>query len=278
MVYANLPTSSDIDILRGGSSVTAVMTESLAESMQSAGQYIESLHLTGLDSESLNATSATRHLFTGLKHLRLDIWNVDFMLKSAPVSSTFASLLKCCQQTVQSLEIMAGGKWPQGPSRGEHYLLKFVSGERAAKAPVFPELRFFGLGSLILNTPSLISFIKRQPQLAKLSFSHLYLATSNIGWPALVFSFPDSVKHWRACGKLGHEPYPDFVPPVAYNWIKIWNPLTEELPEEFGWKAHPITDHGLIDFYRRDDENWEIGVFEPTVSLYITQIFYVNDT
>ncbi|KAH6718669.1 hypothetical protein BKA61DRAFT_731260 [Leptodontidium sp. MPI-SDFR-AT-0119] len=241
--------SSAADTRRGDSFSTAVMTESLAESMQSAGQHVKSLHLTGLDPESLNVTSATRHLFSNLKHLKLNIYYVEFMLESAPVSSTFANLFECCRRTLQRLEIMGGGKWPQLPSRGEHYLLKIVSDEQDAKVPVFPELRFLGLGSLILNTTSLISFIARQPQLQSLSFNHIYLATSNIGWPALVSSFPDSVQHWRAGGQLGHEPYPGFVPPVAYNWIKKWYPLAEGLPEECGWKAQPTSDHRWIDFY-----------------------------
>jgi hypothetical protein len=250
MVCANSPTSSAVDTQRRDSSSTAVMTESLAESMQSAGEHVKSLHLTGLEPESLNVTSATRYLFAGLKYLKLDIWYVEFMLESAPVSSTFANLFECCQRTLQSLEIMGGGKWPQLPSRGEHYLLKIVSDKQDVKAPVFPELRFLRLGSLILNTTSLISFIAHQPQLQSLSFNYIYLATSNIGWPALVSSFPDSVQHWRACGQLGHEPFPGFVPPVAYNWIKKWNPLAEGLPEECRWKAHLTSDHRWIDFYR----------------------------
>jgi hypothetical protein len=60
MVCANSPTSSAVDTQRRDSSSTAVMTESLAESMQSAGQHVKSLHLTGLEPESLNVTSATR--------------------------------------------------------------------------------------------------------------------------------------------------------------------------------------------------------------------------
>ena len=255
MVCANWPTSSAPDVQRGNSSSTAVVTKSLAGSMQSAGRHIKSLHLTGLDPESLHVTSATRHLFAGLKHLKLHMWYLEFMMESAPVSSTCANLFKCCQRTLESLEIMGGGKWPQLPLRGEHFLLKMVSNEQDVKATVFPELRFLGLGSLILNTTSLISFIARQPQLQSLSFTYIYLATSNIGWPALVSSFPDSVEHWRACGKLGHEPFPGFEPPVAYNWIKAWNPLAEGLPEECGWKAYPTSDHRWIDFYKLEDGN-----------------------
>lgn len=250
MVCANSSASSTWDIQRGDSYSIAVVTKSLAESMQSVGQHVKSLHLIGVDPESLQVTSATRHLFAGLKHLKLDIWYIEFMLESALASSTFANLFECCQQTLQNLEIMGGGKWPKFPSRGEHYLMKIFSDKQDVKAPVFPELRFLGLGYLILNTPSLISFIAHQPQLQSLSFNHIYLATSNIGWPALVSSSPDSVQHWRACGRLGHEPFPGFVPPVAYNWIKDWNPLGEGLPKECGWKAHPTPDHRWIDFYR----------------------------
>ena len=51
--------------------------------------------------------------------------------------------------------------------------MKILSDEQDMKAPVFPELRFLGLGYLILNTTSLISFIARQPQLQSLSFTLL---------------------------------------------------------------------------------------------------------
>ncbi|KAH7391511.1 hypothetical protein BKA64DRAFT_677812 [Cadophora sp. MPI-SDFR-AT-0126] len=245
--------SSAVDTERGDSSFTALMTESLAEAMESADKHVKSLHLTGLDPESLHVTSATRHLFAGLKHLKVDILSVEFMLESAPVSSTFAKLFECCHKTLQSLEIMAGGNWPQLPARGEHDLLKIFSDEqdKAKAAPVFPELRFLGLGSLILNTTSLISFIVSQPQLQSLSFNYIYLATSNIGWPALISSFPDSVKHWRASGQLGHEPFTGYAPPLAYNWIGKWDPLAGGgLPQGCGWKAHPMPDHRWIDFYR----------------------------
>jgi hypothetical protein len=162
--------------------------------MQSIGRHIKSLNLTGLDLESLHVTSATRHLFAGLKNLKLHMWYAEFMLESAPMLSTCVNLFKCCQRTLESLEVMGGGKWPQLPSRGEHCLLKMVSNEQDVNGPVFPKLRFLGLGSLILDTDCLISFIARQPQLQSLSFTYIYLATSNIGWPALVSSFPDSVE------------------------------------------------------------------------------------
>lgn len=245
MVCANLPTSLDRDIERRDPSSIAVVTESLAESMQSAGQHAKSLHLVGLDPESLFVTSATRYLFAGLKHLKLDIWYIEFMLESAPVSSTFANLFECCQRTLQTLEIM-GGEWPKLPSEDEHYLIKIFSEEQDVKAPVFPELRVLGLlgrGYPVLNTTSLISFIACQPQLQSLSFNNIYLASSNIRWPAVVSSFPDSVRHWRACGRFGNEPSQEFMPPVAYNWIK-------GAQEECGWKPHPTSDYRWIDFYR----------------------------
>ncbi|KAJ2975708.1 hypothetical protein NUW58_g8279 [Xylaria curta] len=223
-----------IDAQRRGSFPTTFFLEILARALYATDRKIKDLRVSEFFAERLHDSPATRHLFTGLQHIRLDMLHVEFLADEAPRFQVLVELFKCAQPTLQSLSIMAGGKWPGLPSRGGHSLLKILSHEPDETPLVFPELEFVQLGGLILSTPPLLRFLRAQPRLKRLEVSHIYLSTFDAGWPRLVEGFPASVEGWKVSGPLGHEPV--FAEgPAAYNWMMTWKPW--QLPPTSGWKA-----------------------------------------
>ncbi|KAI1131266.1 hypothetical protein F5Y10DRAFT_80479 [Nemania abortiva] len=225
-----------VDVQRRGSFPSTFFLEILARALYSAKRSIKHLRVSEFFADQLHDTPATRHLFTGLQTIRLDILHVEFLAEEGRRSQVLAELFKCVQPTLRRLSIMAGGKWPNLPARGAHSLLKML-GDGADETPhVFPQLEFLRLGGLILSTPPLVRFLGAQPGLKWLDFSHVYLSTVGAGWPSLAEALPASVESWKASGPLGHEPA-EADGPAAYNWMTTWMP--QELPVSSGWTATP---------------------------------------
>ncbi|KAI8629658.1 hypothetical protein F5Y19DRAFT_73100 [Xylariaceae sp. FL1651] len=225
-----------IDVQRRGTFPCTIFLEILARAMKSADRHIKCLHVSEFFAEHLHDTPATRHLFTGLQDLTLEILDVEFLSEEADMSQVLVELFKCAQPTLRRLSIVGGGKWPQLAARGEHSLLKML-GEGADESPlVFPRLGFVRLGGFIFSTPPLLRFLCAQPNLTRLEFRCLYLSTPGVGWTKLVEGFPASIESWEVNEPLGHEPVLGDGP-TAYNWMTTWAPRT--LPPTSGWKAIP---------------------------------------
>ncbi|KAJ8129205.1 hypothetical protein O1611_g4429 [Lasiodiplodia mahajangana] len=225
-----------VDVQRRGSFPSTFFLEVIARALYSAKKRIKHLSISEFFVDQLHDTPATRHLFTGLQTIRLDILHVEFLAEESPGSRVLVELFKCVQPTLRRLSIMAGGKWPNLPARGAHSLLKML-GDGVDETPlVFPQLEFLRLGGLILSTPPLLKFLGAQPALKRLEFSHIYLSTLGAGWPSLAEGLPKSVESWKVCGTLGHEPV-DADGPTAYNWMTTWIP--QELPMSSGWTGTP---------------------------------------
>ncbi|KAI0456293.1 hypothetical protein F5B21DRAFT_502486 [Xylaria acuta] len=231
--------SYGIDVQRRDSFPTSYFLEILAGALRAANRSIKCLHVSEFFAERLHDSLATRHIFTGLQEIRLDVLHVEFLADGAPRHQVLVELFKCALPTLRKLWFVAGGKWPSLPARGAHSLLKMFSDQtdETDETPlVFRRLEFVRLGGLILSTPPLLRFLRAQPRLKHLEFGHLYLSTPNCGWPSLVEGLPTSIESWKVCGPLGHEPVEADGPP-AYNWMTTWIP--KELPPTSGWKAIP---------------------------------------
>ncbi|KAI1421837.1 hypothetical protein F5Y12DRAFT_765704 [Xylaria sp. FL1777] len=231
--------SYGIDVQRRGSFPCTFFLEILARALHAANRRIKHLRISEFFADHLHDSPATRHLFTGLQHLSLDVIHVEFLADEARKAKVLVELFKCAQPTLRRLSIMAGGKWPNLPARGGHSLLKMLGDEsdETGETPlVFPQLEFIRLGGLILSTPPLLQFLRAQPGLKRLEFSHIYLSTPDAGWPSLVEALPTNIESWKVCGPLGHEPvYADG--PTAYNWMTTWRP--QEYSHLFSWKVIP---------------------------------------
>ncbi|KAI0467169.1 hypothetical protein F4859DRAFT_506953 [Xylaria cf. heliscus] len=216
--------SYGIDVQRRGSFPTTLFLEVLSTALHAADRRIKCLHVSELFAERLHDSPATRHLFTGLQEIRLDVLHVEFLADEAQRFQVLIELFKCCRSTLRKLWFVAGGKWPSLPARGGHSLLKMF-GDGTDETPlVFPRLEFVQLNGLILSTPPLLRFLQAQPSLKNLEFGHIYLST------------PDCIEAWKVRGPLGHEPI-EADGPAAYNWMTTWIP--KELPATSGWKAIP---------------------------------------
>ncbi|KAI3324818.1 hypothetical protein HD806DRAFT_56312 [Xylariaceae sp. AK1471] len=238
--YAGLQCNSYmIDVQRRDSFPSTFFLEILAQALHSVGRSIKRLHVSEFFAEHIHDSPATRHLFTGLQDIRLDVLHVEFLLEEAQrsqSSSVLVELFKCALPTLKRLSIIGGGKWPNLAARGAHSLLKIL-GDGPNESPLsFPKLEFVRLGGLILSTPPLLRFLHAQPCLKRLEFSYIYLSTPDAGWAILAESLPASVEFWKVCGPLGHEPV-NGDGPTAYNWMTTWVP--RELPPTSGWKAIP---------------------------------------
>ncbi|KAI0857022.1 hypothetical protein F4860DRAFT_491160 [Xylaria cubensis] len=226
--------SYGIDVQRRGSFPTTAHLETLAGALHAANQRIKRLHVSEFFAEELHDSLATRHIFTGLQEIRLDVLHIEYLLDESPRHQVLVELFKCVQPTLRKLWFVGGGKWPSLPARGGHSLLKIFSDQPDETPLVFPQIEFVQLSGLILSTPPLLRFLRAQPSLEHLEFGHIYLSTPNCGWPSLVEGLPASIKSWKVCGPLGHEPI-EADGPAAYNWMRTWTP--KELSPTSGWKA-----------------------------------------
>ncbi|KAI1075948.1 hypothetical protein F5B20DRAFT_343376 [Whalleya microplaca] len=239
-----------VDSMRNDSSSTTVdFLDMLGTALQSVNRHIKSLCVTEPMPELINDTSANRHIFTGLTHLRLDTTHVEFMLKDAPISQNFVELFKCAQPTLRSLEIIGGGKWLQLPSTGEHSLLKMLCDGTPESPLVFPKLQRIYLCSLILSTPPLMKFITSQPNLTSIEVGFVFLSTPSFGWRYFAKSLPISVKSWKIRGRLGHEPIANRRP-ADPNWMREWIPSKDLLSDGAGWKITATRPFGVTAFRR----------------------------
>ncbi|KAI1340715.1 hypothetical protein F5Y15DRAFT_49442 [Xylariaceae sp. FL0016] len=224
------------DNLRDEASPSVYFLRIISRALKSANKRLKYLSVSEVVPEHLLDDEATRHIFTGLQHLRLAIPKVGMMLEDAPISSTFIQLFRCTAPTLQRLEIIGGSKWPQLPERGSHSLMKILCNGNEETPLLFPNLEFLRLGSYILSTSALIKFIAAQPKLMKLHFDHIYLATPELGWPSVALALPANVRAWEVTGNNGHFPMNDSGPLVAYNWHQSWKPSQTPLPTKYGWR------------------------------------------
>ncbi|KAI0877218.1 hypothetical protein GGS24DRAFT_161356 [Hypoxylon argillaceum] len=226
-----------VDIQRRDSFPCTFFVQILARALRAVGRRIKHLRVSEFFADQLRDTPDTRHLFTGLQTIRLDMLHVEFLSDEAKGSQVLVELFKCAQPTLRHFSIVGGGKWPHHPARGGHSLLKMLSNEvgGADETPLaFPQLSFVCFGGLIMSTPPLLQFLRAQPSLKKLEFSNIYLSTRGAGWPSLVEALPMNVESWNVCGPLGHEPL-EMDGPTAYNWMTSWEP--DKLSPSLGWIA-----------------------------------------
>ncbi|KAI8955586.1 hypothetical protein F4801DRAFT_528304 [Xylaria longipes] len=228
--------SYEIDVQRRDSFPTTFFLEILAQALHAADRRIKCLHVSEFFADRIHDSSATRHVFTGLQEIRLDVLHVEYLADEAQRHQVLVELFKCSQPTLRKLSFVGGGKWMHLPARGAHSLLKIFSDQTDETPLVFPQLEFVRLGGLILSTPPLLRFLRAQPSLKHLEFSYIYLSTPDCGWPSLVKGLPRSIENWKVFGPVGHEPMEANSPP-AYNWMTTWIPRS--LPATSGWKAIP---------------------------------------
>ncbi|CAH0044722.1 unnamed protein product [Clonostachys solani] len=225
---------------RKDSSPTAHYLHVIASCLYKCGRHIEKLHVHELNPELIQDSPAMRFAFEGLRHLRLDIYDVDSLLENSSFDHALPKLLEHAGPTLERIELVSGSKWPQLPSRGVHLLSKIFNRKETNTLLCFPNLRSFRLVSLIVSTTSLLEFVAAQPKITNLEFSYVYLATSGMGWTSLASALPASVETWEVSGRLGQEPTPGFNPPIAYNWCADWNYAEDPLPLETGWKGEAV--------------------------------------
>ncbi|KFA47559.1 hypothetical protein S40293_10585 [Stachybotrys chartarum IBT 40293] len=232
--------SFEVDIMRNDISTTVDLLHILASSLRASDRHVEKLRIHQCIPELLQNSPGMQHAFTGLRHLRLDMHQVDSLLEDSSAPQALPSLLKFAQPTLERLELVSGGKWPQLPSTGVHSLNRILADEETGSPLSFPSLQYFHLGSMLVSTPSLIGFIAAQPKVSTLEFSYVYLATTGMGWTSLATQLPEVVTSWTVSGAVGDGPIAGFQPPLGYNWCTEWRPDQNPLPAETGWKGEQV--------------------------------------
>ncbi|CAH0046162.1 unnamed protein product [Clonostachys solani] len=226
----------------------AVILDTISKSLEKSNRHIEKLIVHAFNPELAKDSPAMRHTFTGLHHLSLGIDLVDSLLEDAPTNRVIPALLKCSQHTLQHLEIFSGGKFPQFPSQGVHFLSKVLNDGETDKALCLPNLRTLRLRSLLVDTKSLLDFVTAQPKLSDLKFGHVCLVTPGMGWVYLVTHLPKAVQKWEAFGKLGHEPVTDFERVVSSSACIEWDYYNQPIPAGTSWEGR---DTGMETQFRR---------------------------
>jgi hypothetical protein len=184
-------------------------------------------------------------MFSSLTALPFNAENVDFLLDSPNNEGLLLASLIChTSQTLQTLEFRnMNTSHPQFPDSGEHYVERLFGGVSVTVSTditplVFPALTTLKLRSLVLETPSLINFLSRQPKLQYAHFEHVYLTSIGYKWHDLARQLPPS------CNKLyigvcGHEKW-GVDSPAAENHIRKFLPFKEGFPSTSGWRLNEL--------------------------------------
>jgi hypothetical protein len=241
--YQTDGTSFDADEHSYGCNTTWKHLELLSSAVQASKSRIQSLTLPKIDPTSITISDALTHMFSSLTALSFNTENVEFLLESSSSeASPLASLVRRTSPTLQTLEFRnMSAPHPQLPSVGEHNIEQLFSESGVVDSTnsdplVFPKLTTLKLRSLILDTPPLINWLSRQPQLQYAYFEYIYLATIGYKWGDLAERLPPS------CNKLyigccGHEKWGPNAP-AAENHIKKFWPFKEGLPTTSGWQLN----------------------------------------
>jgi hypothetical protein len=163
---------------------------------------------------------------------------------SGPLPS-LGKLIQCTRHTLERLEFSnLFASHPYYPSPGKNLLEKLWGYEPGSERdPItFPRLKTFILSSLILYTPSLITFLQAQPALEKATFSYIFLPTSGYSWADVAAALPPTctVFHTRSCGgqaSRGLHLDPAHHPNISYNQIEPFKPFQHAFPASTGWRA-----------------------------------------
>lgn len=231
---------SDTDILN-------LHLETLGLALREAGVRIRHLFLPTVYGRSIaGRNQSIQHLFGRLTSLSFDLHDPSEMLENYDGNPpSFRTLIHCARHTLEKLEFSNLFAWSLAqPRRGEHLLEKLWGYEpgRGTEALVFPKLKHLNLSSLVLYTPSLISFLQAQPALEKVLFNHIYLPTRGYGWSDVASALPPGCHslHLYRCGGLSTprsraDPPPDSNIEVCN--IEKFSPYKHPFPESCGWRA-----------------------------------------
>jgi hypothetical protein len=215
--------------------------ELLSHALQASNRHIKHLTLPGIDPLSLTISSSLESLFGSLTTFSFNSEDIAFMKEeSSQDASVLTKLIGCASQTLQSLDFRnISTSHPQLPEIGEHFLERLV-GRRGTDptetAPlVFPNLKTLKLRSMILNSPSLITFLSLQPALEHVRFEYVYLATIGYTWADIAQALPPSCTTLYI-SQCGHEKAAAHLV-AAYNYIKDFRPYRDPFPLHAGWRA-----------------------------------------
>jgi hypothetical protein len=215
--------------------------ELLSHAMQASNRRIKHLTLPSIDPLSLTTSSSLEKLFSSLTTFSFNAEDIAFMEEEqSQDASVLTSLIGCASQTLQSLDFRnLWASHAQLPEIGEHFLERLV-GRRDSNPTetvplVFPNLRTLKLRSLVLNSPSLISFLSLQPALEHVRFEYVYIATIGYTWADVAQALPASCTTLYI-GRCGHEKDAAHIV-AAYNYIKEFRPYRDPFPPYAGWRA-----------------------------------------
>ncbi|KAI4675230.1 uncharacterized protein J4E84_010231 [Alternaria hordeiaustralica] len=233
----------EVDEQFSGCGTTWKHLELLCSAVQASNSRIQSLVLPKIDPSSITTSAALEHMFSSLTALSFNAESVDFMLDSSNnEAESLAALIRCSSETLQTLEFRnMTTSHPQLPDVGEHYIARLLGSVTATDSAditplVFPALTTLKLRSLVLDTPSLITFLSRQPRLRYARFEYIYLATVGYKWGDVAEKLPSSCNRLYI-GNSGHEKWgPDS--PAAYNHIKKFLPFQDDMPATSGWRLN----------------------------------------
>ncbi|KAH6633776.1 hypothetical protein C7974DRAFT_471837, partial [Boeremia exigua] len=212
---------SDFDILNAH-------LETLGNAVQEAGIRIEHLLLPTVSGRDIARTPAVQHLFGALTSLSLDLYRpVEMLANYSGGPASLRTLFRCARNTLRKLEFNNFFRVHYHlPDRGEH-LLENLWGEDPDSETgtfVFPRLEHLQFGTLILYAPSLIKFLRVQPELKRVVFRYVYLGTLGYSWADVAANLPSSCRslYISVCGgQTTPKVHPDPAPnsELAYNHI-----------------------------------------------------------
>jgi hypothetical protein len=219
--------------------------ELLGSALKASRTPIKRLTFRAIDAQSIKDSECLQHLFGSLTTLYFNTSDCSLMLhdsRQTAGGSTLTSLIKSAAPTLETLGFRSQDvRHPQLPEIGEHYLEKLfgelgTDHDISTRPMMFPCLKKLRLGSIILNTPSLMAFLTRQPALESTYFEYVYLATIGLKWGDVAGALPPSctLLYISECGNELYKP----DSPVAYNHIKPFYPYEDDFPACSGWRAN----------------------------------------
>ncbi|ORY18421.1 hypothetical protein BCR34DRAFT_343589 [Clohesyomyces aquaticus] len=212
----------------------------IGSALEASHNRIHHMTLPAVDPLFPATDTSLETLFKTLTSLSFNIKDLTFMTaRSHQDASTFLKLLQCASETSRKLDFRNHTEsHPQLPETDDHFLEKLFQ-DPESDAPdgirplLFPRLTTLKLRSIILNTPSLIAFLSRQPVLEYAEFEYIYLTTIGYKWSDVAIVLPSTCQKFSV-NSCGHEPYGPSSP-IAENHIIAFKPYQQPFPAGTGW-------------------------------------------
>ena len=165
----------------------------MTQALQLSGRYVEEIQLTSINAIKLRDLPATRHVFTQLTKLELDLVGFEFFAQGAARHENIVNILKCTEATLQHLRLRFAYRTNK-PMNLDNIFNECNGNKTDVFEPiVFQKLQTLDISSFEGCGQSLIQFLTAQRMLNAVGLWSVRITTASMTWLDVVACLSRSV-------------------------------------------------------------------------------------